>query len=59
MSEGTWYYCLDHKAVEPAEGCRAIDRLGPYPDRETAAHAVELAHERTEQEDRKDAEWNG
>jgi hypothetical protein len=59
MSEGTWYYCLNHKTVEQAEGCRAVDRLGPYPDRETASRAVELARERTEQEDRRDAEWNG
>ena len=59
MSEGTWYYCLRHQAVEPAEGCRAIDRLGPYPDRETAAHAVERAHERTAQEACRAAEWNG
>ena len=59
MTEGNWYYCLNHHAVEPAEGCRAVDRLGPYPDRETAARAVELARERTEQEDRRDAEWNG
>ncbi len=58
MSEGTWYYCLNHKTVEPAEGCRAVDRLGPYPDRETAARAADLARERTEQEDRRDAEWN-
>jgi len=59
MSEGTWYYCLNHKAVEPAEGCRAVDRLGPYPDKATAERAVELARERTEQEDKRDAEWNG
>lgn len=58
MSEGTWFYCLRHHAVEPVEGCRASDRLGPYPDRDTAARAVELARERTEQEDRRDAEWN-
>jgi hypothetical protein len=59
MSEGTWYYCLNHHAVEPVDGCRAMDRLGPYPDRETAARAVELARERTEREDRRDAEWDG
>ncbi len=58
MSEGTWYYCLNHHAVEPVDGCRAMDRLGPYPDRETAARAVELARERTEREDRRDAEWD-
>ncbi len=58
MSEGTWYYCLRHKVVEPAEACRAMDRMGPYPDRETAERAVELAGEVTEREDRRDAEWD-
>ncbi|WP_214406791.1 hypothetical protein [Pseudonocardia lacus] len=57
MSEGTWFYCLRHETVEPVDGCRAADRLGPYPDRETASRALELARERTEREDRRDAEW--
>ena len=37
MPDEQWFYCLKHRAVEPWEGCRAADRLGPYPDRETAA----------------------
>jgi hypothetical protein len=52
--ENEWYYCLKHNTVEPYEGCRAADRLGPYPDRDTAARALEIARERTEEEDRKD-----
>ncbi|MBC3191898.1 hypothetical protein H7X46_12575 [Pseudonocardia sp. C8] len=59
MSDDGWYFCLHHHAVEPTEGCRAQDRLGPYPDEATAARAVELARERTEQEDRRDADWDG
>jgi hypothetical protein len=46
MSEEEWYYCLKHGTVEPREGCRAADRLGPYPDRETAGRALEIARER-------------
>ncbi|WP_433272857.1 hypothetical protein ACQPZA_20655 [Pseudonocardia xinjiangensis] len=57
MSEAQWFYCLKHGTVEPAEGCRAADRLGPYPDRETASRALEIAHERTEAADRADREW--
>lgn len=52
--ENEWYYCLKHNRVEGWDGCRAADRLGPYPDRETAARALEIAHERTEAEDRRD-----
>lgn len=57
MNDEQWFYCLKHGTVEPAEGCRAADRLGPYPDRETAARALEIARERTEAVDRADAEW--
>lgn len=58
MSDEQWFYCLKHGTVEGVEGCRAADRLGPYPDRETAARALEIARERTEAEDRKDRRWN-
>ena len=58
MNDQQWYYCLKHQTVEGPDGCRAADRLGPYPDRETAAHALEIARERTESADRADREWN-
>lgn len=41
MARGDWYYCLEHKAVEPYEGCRAATRLGPYPTKEAAEEALE------------------
>ena len=43
-----WYYCLKHHKVEDALGCRAKDRLGPYPTREEAEHALEKVRERNE-----------
>ncbi len=46
MSDEQWFYCLKHGTVEGPQGCRAADRLGPYPDRETAARALEIARER-------------
>jgi hypothetical protein len=55
VNEGTgepgeqWYYCLKHHAVEGAVGCRAKDRLGPYPTREEAEHALEKVKERNDQ----------
>ncbi|WP_214368830.1 hypothetical protein [Pseudonocardia sp. H11422] len=58
MSDEQWFYCLKHNTVEPAEGCRAADRLGPYPDKATAARALEIARERTEAADRYDQEWD-
>lgn len=54
-----WFYCLDHKAAETKDGCRSINRFGPYPTREEAEHALAKVAERNEQFDREDAEWNG
>lgn len=50
-----WWYCVKHHAVEPTDGCPPIDRLGPYPTREQAEHALDKVAERNaawEAEDR-------
>ena len=41
-----WYYCLKHHRVEPWDGCKAADRLGPYDTPEDAARALERVRER-------------
>jgi len=46
---GAWYYCLDHHAVEPYEGCRSLTRLGPYATADEAAQALERVVERNDQ----------
>lgn len=53
-----WYYCTKHGRVEHGQVCRAADRLGPYPDEETASHALEIARARTAAEDARDADWD-
>ncbi len=58
MDAQAWYFCLKHHAVESGQGCRASDRLGPYPDKETASRALELARERTEAADEADRRWD-
>ena len=45
-----WWYCVRHHAVEQGAGCQAKDRLGPYPSREEAEHALETVR-------RRNAEW--
>lgn len=57
-SEG-WYYCEKHHTVESGRGCRSMDRMGPYPDKETAARAYEIARERTAKADAADRAWDG
>ena len=55
--DGTWWFCLKHHAVEPYQGCRAADRLGPYDTRAEAAEALERVAERNEAWE-EDPRWN-
>ena len=52
-----WYFCLRHHQVEPREGCKAADRLGPYATRAEAENALEKVAERNETWDN-DPHWN-
>lgn len=52
-----YFWCTDHHAVEDEHGCRAEVRLGPYPTREAAEHALRSVQERNEQLDAEDADW--
>ena len=45
MAHGEWYWCLKHRAVEPYEGCRSEERLGPYATQAEASHALEKVAE--------------
>ena len=58
-----FWYCLDHKRVEGSassdEGtCRAEVRLGPYPDAEAAAGALQSHQEREDRITAEDREWD-
>jgi len=54
---GKFWYCTKHHAVEEADGCGPMDRLGPYPTREKAQRALETVRERNEEWDN-DPNWN-
>ncbi|WP_067970933.1 hypothetical protein [Nocardiopsis trehalosi] len=49
-----WWYCLRHNTPEQGPGCPDKYRLGPYPDRETAAEALHTVAERNEAWDEQD-----
>jgi hypothetical protein len=60
VSAQEWYWCLEHKVAEPADGpCPADRRLGPYPTREAAEHWKERVDARNEAWDAADKEWEG
>ena len=52
-----FYWCTDHDTVEDEEGCRMEVRLGPFPTREAASHALASVQERNERFDAEDEEW--
>ena len=56
MSE-RWYFCLRHHPVEPEQGCKAADRLGPYDSQAEASRALEKVQERNEAWEN-DPDWN-
>jgi hypothetical protein len=53
-----WYFCTKHNRVEHGEVCKAADRLGPYPDKETAERALDIAKARTEAWDKAERAWD-
>ena len=55
--EEEWFYCLDHRTVEPVDGCRAAVRIGPFPTREEAAQALGIVQRRNREWDN-DPEWS-
>ncbi|MDX6204695.1 MAG: hypothetical protein QOF39_752 [Frankiales bacterium] len=56
---GDYYYCLTHHEVERGQGCRAADRMGPYPTAEAAATWQESVEARNEAADELDREDEG
>lgn len=48
MADSDWYFCLTHHAVEPHEGCKSEERLGPYATYADAAGALAKVRQRNE-----------
>ena len=57
---GSFYFNTRTNQVEElADKSQSKDLLGPYGSRDEAERAVQTAHERTEQWDKEDREWEG
>ncbi len=56
MAAEEYWFCLNHHTVEERDGCKAADRLGPYPSREDAGRALEKVQQRNEAWDN-DPDW--
>lgn len=53
----SYWFCLNHMAVEPDSGCAHAERLGPYPTQADASQALARAKARSEAWDN-DRNWN-
>ena len=54
-----FYYCLTHHEVEQGQGCRALDRMGPYPSAAAAQAWQESLAARNEAADGEDRDESG
>ncbi|MBM7460418.1 hypothetical protein ACIBED_04770 [Rhodococcus coprophilus] len=58
MSDDGWYFDVKTGKVTQGKDPNALNRMGPYPDRETAMRALEIAAARNKAADDADEEWN-
>lgn len=54
-----FYYNIRTGEVEPEGQSKANELLGPFPDRESAAHALATVREREERLRAEDRAWGG
>jgi len=52
-----YYYNLKTHTVEEEGQSKAKDLLGPFPDRESAAQALDTIRDREQQKSAEDREW--
>lgn len=58
MADDEYYWCLKHQRVESGDKmCPARHRLGPYPTRSEAEHALDIVAARNETWDEQDSQW--
>lgn len=53
-----WYFSLSDGSVTQGKAANVFDRMGPYPDRESAERALQTAADRNKAADDADDEWN-
>jgi hypothetical protein len=54
-----WWWCMRHATPEEGVGCRAADRLGPYPSPEAARDWRATRDAREEGWAEEDERWRG
>ena len=54
-----WFYNLKTGQVESEGQSKGKDLLGPFPDQDSAANALQTVHEREERKQAEDSKWAG
>jgi hypothetical protein len=57
--EGTYWFCLEHHAVEQFPGCGSENRIGPFATSDAAAAALATIADREKRYEAEDSEWSG
>lgn len=55
----SFWWCLEHKAVEEGLGCGSTTRLGPYDSQQQAAGAIGRTRQRSAEQDARDKADDG
>ena len=58
MDSDAFYFCLKHETVEKGAGCKALDRMGPYPTAAAAAGWKSQVEERNAAWKEEDERWD-
>ena len=56
---GRFWYCVKHHRVETTDNVDSSQRLGPFPDEESAARALQTVAEREKRYEAEDSAWDG
>ena len=53
-----WFFCLSDHTVRQGKQARGVDRMGPYPSKQAAEQALEIARARNKAADDADKKWD-
>ena len=56
---GTFWFCIDHHAVESFSGCGSKNRIGPFVTEAEAGNALATIADRERRYEAEDSAWEG
>jgi hypothetical protein len=56
--QGTYWYCVAHSRVEMFPDVDSQNRIGPFSDEQSAAHALQTIADREKRYEKEDSAWS-